>query len=170
MVTPRAFPNWVGLSISSFNARLIHFFRIFLHRGDIKFKLLRESTSYFGYNPCRCFDASRSVIRLEAKKQQVLRKIKSIAGNTSHIVDVLILYQLDAYALYHTIFQLSPENELRQLETCHCDVVSQWVFDSLLDACETHEANAAARFYRQLSGSSWAASFQGRVFERWMLK
>jgi hypothetical protein len=38
MVAPRAFPNRVGLSISSFSARLIHFSRTFLHPGDITFK------------------------------------------------------------------------------------------------------------------------------------
>ena len=39
----------------------------------------------------------------------------------------------------------------------------------MLDVCETHEANAAARFYRQLSGSPWTASFRGHVFERQVL-
>ena len=169
MVAHGAFPNWVGLSISLFNARPIHFFRIFLYRKDIKFKLLRESTSYFGYNPRLCFDASCSVNRLESKKQEVVRKIDRIAGNTSRIFQALNSNELDADALSHTIFQISPANELRQLETCHWDAVSQWAFNSLLNKCEAHEANATSQFYRQLSGIPWAASFRGHLFKRQVL-
>jgi hypothetical protein len=72
MVAPRAFPNWVG-SISFFNARLIHFFRIFLHPRDITFKLLRKSTSYFGYSSRQCFNASYSETRLKAKTEVKVR-------------------------------------------------------------------------------------------------
>jgi hypothetical protein len=44
----------------------------FLHARDITFKLLRKSTSCFGYNPHRFFDASYSVTRVEAKTEEVL--------------------------------------------------------------------------------------------------
>jgi len=41
---------------------------------DTTFKLLRESTSYFGYNPRQCFDASFSVKSLRAKTEAVMRR------------------------------------------------------------------------------------------------
>jgi hypothetical protein len=126
MVAPRAFPNWVGLGISSLNARLIHFFRIFLHPRDISFELLRKSTSYFGYNPRRCFDASCSAARLEDNKRMVLRQIRSIAQSTDRILQMLIPYKLNADGLSFTIFQISPADESRYLVTCDCDAASQW--------------------------------------------
>lgn len=169
MVVRGAFPNWVSLSISLFSARPIYFFRIFLHRNDIKFKLLRESTTYFGYNPRRCFAASLSTKRLESKKRDVLWKFDLIAKDMGRIFQALNLNELDANAISHTIFQISPADELRQLETCNWDLVSQWAFNSLLDKCESYEAHATAQFYRQLSGIPWAASFRGHLFERQVL-
>src|SRR6266567_8066446 len=50
-----------GLVLSIvFSTRLMPLCRIFLHLFDLSFKLLRKSTSYFGYNPRRCFVASSS--------------------------------------------------------------------------------------------------------------
>ena len=79
MVALRTFPNWVDLSISCFNARLIHFFRIFLDPRDITFELLEESTSYFGYNPRRCFEASSSIANSKVIKKEVESAIKDAA-------------------------------------------------------------------------------------------
>jgi hypothetical protein len=169
MVAPRAFPNWVGLSISSFNARLIHFFRMFLFPYDITFKLLSESTSYFGYNPRRCFDASISETRLRAKKNEVLNQINYTGPEPSHILKALLSYRTGADAASQTIFQLYPANDLRQLELCHTEPVSRWVFDSLLDICEKHEADAVAQLYRRISLNPWVASFQGHLFRRQVL-
>jgi hypothetical protein len=168
MVAPRAFLNWVGLNIPSFNARLIHFFRIFLHSRDISVELLRESTSYFGYNPRRCFDASCSVVRLEHKKQELLGQIRDIE-NTSRIMQALQSYGTNADALSHTIFQISPSDDKRDLATCHYDAVSRWVFDAVLNVCETREVDAAASLYHQLSANPSAASFRGHIFERQVL-
>jgi hypothetical protein len=133
---------------------MIHFFRIFLHPRDITFKLLRKSTSYFGYIPRQCFGASYSESRLKTKTEEVLARIRDIAEHTSSLLRVLNSYRIGADALCHTNFQLSPSDELRQLEICNYEVVSRWVFDSLLKVCETHEADAAAKFYRNLSGVS----------------
>jgi hypothetical protein len=69
----------------------------------------------------------------------------------------------------HTIFQLNPANDSRLFEECHCEPVSRWVFDSLLNTCEKHEADAAAQFYHRISGLHWAASFLGYLFERRVL-
>ncbi|KAF8498734.1 hypothetical protein F5888DRAFT_201198 [Russula emetica] len=76
---------------------------------------------------------------------------------------------MGASALSHTIFQLSPTNEIRQLEACDYEAVSRWVFDTLLGVCETHEADAAAKLYCELSGEPRAASLRGRLFKRHIL-
>lgn len=135
---------------------------IFLHPYGVTFELLRKLSSYFGYNPRQCFDASCSVTRLKATMRQVLRKINGIAINMISILQVLHSSEL---ALSDTIFQISPTNELRQLEICHCDAASQWASGSLLNACETHVANAAAQLYRRFSGIPWAESFRGHLSE-----
>jgi hypothetical protein len=47
--------------------------------------------------------------------------------------------------LYHTIFQLAPTNESRQLAICDCEPVSRWVVDSLLEVYETRKADAVVK-------------------------
>ena len=158
------------------NARLIHFFRIFLYSGDITFKLLRKSTLYIGYNPRECFGASFSVTRLEAKREEVRRQITYIARKPIRILQELdscvVGASVTGSALSHTIFQPSPSNKLRQLETCDYKAVSRWVFDYVLDVCETHEADAVAKLYRGLSVPFYeprTVSLRGCLFERQVL-
>ena len=143
MVGPRAFYDRVGLSISPFNARLIHFFRVFLHACDVTFKLLRESTLYFGHNPRQCFDASYPQARLEAKKGDVVQAITRLAREPSEILWVLYKHHASADEISDTIFHFIPTNEFRQFEISECVPVSPWVFDSLLNACEKKEADTA---------------------------
>ena len=108
MVASRAFPNCVGLNVSSFNARLIHFFRIFLYPDDINFKLLRKSTLYCGYNPRECFRASYSVTGLEAKMSEVMMRISFIAIDTDHILQALQSYQMGDDAIFDAFFHFFP--------------------------------------------------------------
>ncbi|KAI0264039.1 hypothetical protein BGY98DRAFT_1103716 [Russula aff. rugulosa BPL654] len=60
---------------------------IFLHRLDLPFKLLRESTLYFGYNPHQCFKASSSAARLDDIKDSVVSAIEE-AAMTSNFVQL----------------------------------------------------------------------------------
>src|SRR6266852_1721190 len=163
MVVPRTVPNWVGLSISSPNARLIHFFRIFLHPFDITFNVLRKSTSYFGCNPRECFDASYSATRLNAKTVRARAQVMYIARKRDVFDEPL------SSDLSYIILQLTPSDESRRLETCDYEPVSRWVVDTLLEAYETREAGAIAEFYRNLSRKSWAATFRDCLFERQVL-
>jgi hypothetical protein len=110
------------------------------------------------------------VAELEGNKNRVSGQITAIGENTSNILQGLKTDKFNPDALSHTVFQIYPTDESRRLDGCQCDVASQWIFDSLLNACETREANAAALLYRQLSTTSWAASFRGHLFERQVLK
>src|SRR5882672_650828 len=90
MVVQGAFTNWVGHSIA-FITRLMPLCRIFLHRVDVSFRLLTQSTSYFGYNPRQCFRASASDHRLNIDMRTVARSIREsvdYAGN--HILPLLL--------------------------------------------------------------------------------
>ena len=139
---------------------------MFLYPFDITFKRLWKSTSYFGYNPRRCFIASRSVIGFEEQLDRAKAQITNIGRERSHILKALILFQTGDDALSDVVFQLRPTNMLRQLGKCACGPVSPWVFEYLLTVCENHEVNAAAEFYHTLSVFPWAGSIRGYLFER----
>ena len=54
-------------------------------------------------------------------------------------------------AIYNAIFHFfSQPMNYGNSETCHYGAVSRWVYDSLLEVCETREADAAANLNRKL--------------------
>ena len=165
MVAPRTFPNRVGLRISCFNARLIHFFRIFLDPRDITFERLKESTSYFGYNPRRCFEACSTDLELE------YGKFKTAIRNAARgdIMQLLLDAQMGDSDVSHTIFQIFPTNtdteRGRFLSHCQYEPVSRWALDHLLRYREEIKAHATADLYYSISGISQVASLRGHMFE-----
>src|SRR5712675_3657351 len=54
--------------------------RTFLYHDDLPFKLLRESTTYFGCNPRRCFEASSSVDKLKDRMNSVVDAVRKPCG------------------------------------------------------------------------------------------
>ena len=166
MVGPRAFHNWVGLGIFYFNPRLIHFFRVFVHIYDVTSKLLGESILYFGCNPRRCFDASYSRARLKARKSEVGQVITNLASESSKILRVLYDRQANVDEMSHTVFELMPTDEFRQFETFQRILVSPWVTETLMKACERKEAGLAAQIYRKLSESPILGMSRGHLFEK----
>ena len=171
MVAPRTFPNWVDLSISCFNARLIHFFRIFLKPYDVTFELLKESTSYFGYNPRQCFQASSSVITLKVKKRVAESAIISAAHRD--ILRVLLGTRSGDSDISDMIFQIFPSNTDtdtgRLLSHSHFEPVSRWALNLLLRCYEACKPHATADFYYRLVWIPGAASLRGHLFERQVL-
>ena len=148
--------------------------RMFLVRSDLSFKLLRGSTSYFGFNPRRCFEAS-SFKNLNDKKEELGGAIQGAARNYK-IMDLLLNARTDGTQMgvsevSHTVFQISPpDNDPdRRLFRCHFGAVSGWALDVLLKRYEADQANEVADFYFQLSGLPGAASLQGHIFERQVL-
>jgi hypothetical protein len=172
MVAPRAVPDWVSAIISSFNARLIYFFRIFLDPRDITVKRLRKATMHFGYNPRLCFSNSHSEAALDGKIQGVMGHIGRLAEDSGSFLSRLKSYRegySDGHEVSHTIFRLSPTTHSRLLQSCHYDIVSQWALDFLLRACEEREADAVTKFYRQIPRDPWVAPLRGHLFEALVL-
>ncbi len=149
----------------------MHFFRIFLYPYDISVRLLKESTSYFGFNPRRCFNASRSMAILESKKADVMGQITGTATGTANIIRMLHSARNGDSDASYSIFQLSPRDESRFLSECHIDAVSTWALDELLkQSSKTLKADVAAALCRSISGAPGAATLQGHLFERQVLR
>ncbi|KAH9962050.1 hypothetical protein BJV74DRAFT_871449 [Russula compacta] len=143
---------------------------IFLYPYDLSFKLLRKSTSYFGYNPRQCFEASLSVRALWLKKMEAMRRIRGAAFQGSdHIVRLLVnILASDGCDVSQEIFQISPRETdcLPYLPGCKSEAVSSWVLDLLLQQLNALQANDAAKFYYKISTQPEEASLRGHLFER----
>jgi hypothetical protein len=148
----------------------MHFFSIFLQPFDISFKLLRESTSYFGYNPRECFASGREAI-LRRKINVLETNIKKYVDKETHSIMQLVTSSLSGdIDISHRIFQIYPPDRERIFSECRFEPVSSWALDVLLKEFHTYRADALAEFYRQISGMTGAEAFKGFVFERLALR
>ena len=150
------------------NTRLMSLCRIFLHPFNLPFKLLRESTSYCGYNPRHCFTASSSAASLNRMKHLVASAIRE-AAMKSNFVQLFRDARSGTLEVSHRIFQFFPSDGERSLFDCQFDPVSRWALDLLLRHYEDQKFDAATDFYYSISGMSEAASLQGHIFERQVL-
>ena len=66
-----------------------------------------------------------------------MQQITQTAGNSNQIVEALLKWM--TIISHIKIFQIYPTNESRDLEMCHL------AFEYMLQVCEAHEADAAAR-------------------------
>ena len=147
------------------------FCRIFLDRSDLPLKLLRESTSYFGYNPRLCFEAL-SFRKLDIKRKQTESVIRDTADNWKPILLLLRNTRTGGTRttvsnVSHTVFQIFPPDHdtQRLLSDCHFGTVSDWALRVLLDQYESRESHAAADFYYDILGMPEAASLRGNLFK-----
>jgi hypothetical protein len=72
--------------------------------------------------------------------------------------------------LSHSIFELSPEDDMRLLGGARVGTVSMWALDLLLKQYETRQADAAAEFFNSIAGIPSAGSLRGQIMERQVLK
>ena len=151
---------------TSLNARLIHLFRMFLHPLDISFNLLKKSTSYFGFNPRLCFDSALSAQSLKDTVGDTLSIIKNVPFDSTNIVRPEISSRTGDSAVSHSIFAISPKNNLRRLTECATQLVSPWAFDVFMAEYKSRENHKAMANFRQMSRTPEAASLWGHVFER----
>ncbi len=147
-------------------------YRMILDRSDLSLKLLRESASYLGYNPRRCFQISS--VKILREEVGFLASIIKETANRSNITDLLYDTRTGGTRegvsnVSHTVFENFPTNENRFLLDCHFKAVSRWAFDILLTQYEVAKANAAAKFNLIVSGTSAAAPLRGFLFERQVL-
>ena len=135
--------------------------RIFLHPSDLTFKLLRESTWYFGNNPRQCLEASSSVANLKAKKSKVESAIRRGMRNKSYndLMPMLQSTRTGAPDVAYMIFLITPgEADKKQLlSDCHYTSISKWSTSLLLDLAE----ETAAAPYKQLMERAYA-QYPGR--------
>ena len=105
---------------------------------------------------------------MDAKALELKRQVTHIAKKGNILEELYALGANDS-DLSHTIFQLFPTNESRQLEACDHEPVSAWVLRRLLSVYETCEAYAIAKLYRVLSLEPSAETFRRCLFERQVL-
>ena len=143
-------------------------FRIFLDRLDFTFARLKESSSYFGFNPRRCFGASYSDSFIREFKQEVADKIHAISSDDD--LGSLLAATRTSSGLSHSIFELSPDNNYHMLAGARVGAVSMWALNLLLEEYESRKSTAVAEFYHSITRTSPAASLRGRMIERQALK
>jgi len=157
----------------AFVTRLMPLYRIFLYPIDLPFRLLKESTLYFGHNPRRCLTVSSSASKLEDQRVHVSDSITDAVTKASTSDDLMQLLRKTRKGgsnISHTIFQNFPADERRLFSACQYGTVSQWAFDLVLEQYGARKAEVIADFYFNISGMPGAASLRGYLFEKQVLR
>ena len=80
---------------------------------------------------------------LEETKALIESRISGIAFRQSNMVQVLHSSQMGDTSVSHSIFEISPKDELRLLSQCQFGYVSRWAFDYFLNSYESRHATEA---------------------------
>jgi hypothetical protein len=150
-----AFLNRVSDIAVRLMTALTYFCRLFLNPQDLTYTRLKESVSYFGFNPRRCFQASFSGRNLIQLKQSIEEAVHSMSPNIE--ISTIYAETRSSSGLSHLIFQLSPEDDMRLLGGARVGAVSMWALDLLLKKYESRRSDAAFNFYHSIMGTRSAA-------------
>ncbi|KIL62166.1 hypothetical protein M378DRAFT_166004 [Amanita muscaria Koide BX008] len=140
---------------------------IFLHPSHLDLARLRESASYFGLNPRRCFQASRSEIHMRSGRLHVTKSIRSIDSSVN-IYD-LMMGTFDSKHASHAVFEMFPKDENRHLLEARIRAVSKWALKQLMEEYIKREASALADFYKKITRIPMARQLRGEMFQLWAL-
>jgi hypothetical protein len=108
--------------------------RLFLNSNDLTYARLKESTSYFGFNPRRCFQTGSSARRLIQLQQSLEEEARSTSPKVK--ISTIFAETYSSSGLSHSIFELSPEDDIRLLGSARVGAVSMWALDLLLKKYE----------------------------------
>ena len=144
-------------------------YRMFLAGSDLPYSRLRESTTYFGFNPCICFVASSDPVYQVACIRDIEEKIKDAAQTTS--LDSLWCNTWSAKSVSHSIFQMSPRDNRRLSSQATTAAVSPWALTTLLKIYENRQADAPFEFYKIIGRTVLdAGTIRGQIFQAQVLK
>ena len=106
---------------------------------------------------------------LKRKKEEVISRIRDVASENGNMLQLLRSSQCGDSDVSHSIFVISPKDELRLFARCEFGAVSRWALDLFLKEYETRQADEVTSFCRYISRTSDAASLRDHVFERQVL-
>jgi len=152
----------------SLRTALICISSIFLHPLDLTYARLKEATTYFGFSPRLCFNASQEDRYLRHLQNEVQMAVQNAALKRD-IRSLIFSYQ-NSIMLSHTIFELSPRDDDRLFGDALIGTVSSWALDLLLGAYESQKSDAAAEFYDSIANIPKARTLRGCIFERQVLR
>ena len=96
-------------------------------------------------------------------------KVKAYIGRhatTAQILNLMRMFPHGPDDFSHLLFQLRPLNELRRVEECQFEAVSDWAYDLIMCVCATKDKDVAATIYYQLENMPSAGLFRGHLFEK----
>src|SRR5262249_49103982 len=137
--------------------------RFFLHQNDVLLQRLQLAFDVCGPIPRPCLEAAQSAALLRAAEQKIRAAILSVKDVAAALERV---HGNDDQLIPHRLFEIYPASDSRYWECYMVRTVSQWAFDELAAEMESRNQRATYNLYRQIQGTTDAAEFRGRLWER----
>ena len=143
-------------------------YRMFLAVSHLPYSRLQELTTYFGFNPCTCFNARLKPRYLVDYLGSIEKKIGETAKNTS--LESLWRETCSIKSISHSIFQISPKDDRRMLSQVTTAAISPWALTTLLKIYEHHQADTSFEFYNMIKDLPDEGTIRGQMFQVQVLK
>lgn len=122
---------------------------MFFNPRDIPWSCLHDVLTYCGPNLRRCLSASLSPTSIIQLKRNLEREIQDLSTK-NNLMDLFSQTRLQR-SLSHSIFQLSPMNDMRLFDDAIVTPVSPWALELISHSYERSQENISLQFYHAIA-------------------
>jgi hypothetical protein len=137
------------------------FSRLFIAKRDITLQRFWETARICGSVPREFLNAVESSVA----RVQVRAEISEAIESCKDIKEAIYAVAGDL-AVPHRAFVIYPGDEYRSLVGCLVKPISEYAMDTIIMTLDERSADAAFNLYQSIQGSSLAAAFRGKIWER----
>ena len=137
------------------------FCRLFIAKRDITLQRFWETARICGFVPREFLNAVGSPVARAQVRTKILKAIESCKDIKEAIHAVA-----GDLAVPHRAFVVYPGDEYRSLVGCLVKPISEYAMDTIIMTLDERSADAAFNLYQSIQGSSLAAAFRGKIWER----
>ncbi|KAF8238275.1 hypothetical protein L208DRAFT_1243387, partial [Tricholoma matsutake] len=134
---------------------------LFIAKRDITLQRFGETARICGFVPREFLNAAKSPVA----RAQAQTKISKAIESSRDIKEAIHAVAGDL-AVPHRAFVVCPGDEYRSLVGCLVKPISEYAMDTIIMTLDERSADAAFNLYQSIQGSSLAAAFRGKIWER----
>jgi hypothetical protein len=137
------------------------FCRLFIAKRDITLQRFWETARICGFVPREFLNAVRSPVARERARTKISKAIESCKDIKEAIHAVA-----GDLVVPHRAFVVYPGDEYRSLVGCLVKPISEYAMDTIIMTLDERSADSSFNLYQSIQGSSLAAAFRGKIWER----
>ena len=137
------------------------FVRLFIAKKDITLRRFWETACICGFVPREFLKAAGSPVARAMVRTNISQAIEQCKDIKEAMISVA-----GNLVVPHCAFVVYPGDEYRSLVGCLVKPISEYAMDTIIMTLDERSADAAFNLYESIRGTSLAAAFRGKIWER----